>query len=288
MIYTAPMIRAGLRQHIASLYRRIFSIAEIESAPVLQWMCGVSLLFFYATYTRWIYDDAVTLDAVNRGEATCWPYFQSCTKLYFLNGLPGSYVQMGFYIVLLALMCACVYWIWRTQWVRVHAALLVLFLWKVIAMFVLAFTLSGNYDYYHIFLTFLLLFVPYKEFYMKLCFVVLYFLSVTTKFHQTWILGSYFTTLKTGTPVFSDAVAPILTNSVMFMQVVGAWFLMSRNMMYQRLALTYFTIFHLYSGILVHYLYPSIALTALLVLFGPLYRYTEPASEWSPKRLPSR
>ncbi len=273
LIYTTAMFRF---RRIGEYYKRLFSVSEIETTPVLQWMCGVTLLFFYATFTRWIYSDEATIDAVNRGAAYCWPYFQSCHALFFLHSLPYSYVQMTFYMGLLVSMCATVYAMWKKRWALVHALLSILFAWKLWVMFVLSYEISGNYDYYHVFLTFLLLVVPHKEYFLKLCFVVLYFLSVTTKFHQTWILGSYFTSLHTGTPLFPDAVAPLLTNTVIFMQVIGSWFLISRNWPLQRLSLTYFTIFHLYSGILVRYLYPSIALTALLVLFGPLYRYTPP------------
>lgn len=239
-------------------------------------MFGVSLLFFYATFNRWMYDSSGTVDQALRGSAVCWPYFQSCTKLYFLHALPYSYSQMAFYMALFVVLTCVAYCMWRGKWTLAHALLTVCFVWKVFVMFVLNYNISGNYDYYHVFLTFILLFLPFKEYFLKICFVALYFLSVTTKFHQTWILGSYFTTLELGTPIFPDAIAPLITNSVIFMQVVGCWFLLSRSPLRQRLALAYFATFHLYSIILVQYLYPTISLTALLVLFGPLYRYTPP------------
>jgi hypothetical protein len=58
------------------------------------------------------------------------------------------------------------------------------------------------------------------------------------------------------------------------MQIVGAWFLISKYRLLQRTALVYFTIFHLYSGILVFAMYPTITLPSLLILYGPAYRYT--------------
>jgi hypothetical protein len=57
--------------------------------------------------------------------------------------------------------------------------------------------------------------------------------------------------------------------------MVGAWFLMSSNKLPQRLAIIFFTAFHLYSGILVEYRYPATVLPTLLILFGPWYQHTK-------------
>jgi hypothetical protein len=50
--------------------------------------------------------------------------------------------------------------------------------------------------------------------------------------------------------------------------------LLSSKQLYQRLAFSFAVIFHLYSGIFVAYLYPTISLPPILILFGPLYRHT--------------
>jgi len=52
------------------------------------------------------------------------------------------------------------------------------------------------------------------------------------------------------------------------MQIVGAWFLFSSRWWLQRLALSFFIIFHLYSGLLVEYRYPATILPSLIILFG--------------------
>jgi hypothetical protein len=49
---------------------------------------------------------------------------------------------------------------------------------------------------------------------------------------------------------------------------------MSRNWVLQRISFAIAVFFHLYSGVLVYYNYPSVALPPVLILFGPLYRYT--------------
>jgi len=255
-------------------YRRVFSIAEIENSNVLKWFFGATLFSFYITFSNWIGNVTITTEAVANNFYTCWPYFQSCGDWYFLSALPYGYSQTMLYMFFFGLMTMVVYLIWKREFVLAHILVTILFVWKFFAIFILTDSIAGNYDYYHIVLTLILLFFPFKVFFLKLSFVLLYFLSSTIKIHEGWILGTYFTALQTGLPVFPDAIAPFITNLVIFMEMVGAWFLLSSNKLLQRSALVFFIIFHLYSGILVEFRYPATVLPALLILFGPLYRVT--------------
>ena len=259
---------------IRSWYRRLFSIAEIETNPTLQWFFGAMLLYFFSTFSQWISSPTLTVE--NAPYAVCWPYFQGCARLYFLRLMPYGYSQSIFYMALFGVMILIIYCMWRRQWVAAHALLLVLWLWKFFAVFVLSYTIGGVYDSYHLILTATLLFVPHKEYFAKVMFVFLYFLSSTVKFYPTWILGTYFTSLQLGVPLFPHAFTALITNTVIFEQVVGCWFLLSSNKIAQRLSLVYFTIFHLYAGILVLFDYSLISLPALLILFGPMYRHQYP------------
>jgi hypothetical protein len=99
-------------------------------------------------------------------------------------------------------------------------------------------------------------------------------LSTSAKIHPSWIEGGYFTALRTGLPFFSDWSVPIVTNAVILAEMIGSWFLLSRNLKLQRIAFIFFVLFHLYSGILVGYRYPATVLTFVLIVFGPWYRYT--------------
>jgi hypothetical protein len=266
---------------VLSRYRQIFSISEIESSSILQWFSGAMLLSFYVTFNGWISSSVATVESFKEGTHSCWSFFQTCGDWYTLSALPDGYSQTTLYMVLFGLMLLAVFYMWKGKWVFVHLLLSVLFLWKLIAMFLLSNALSGNYDYYHVVFTAILLLIPYKVFFLKLSFVLLYFLAATIKIDEGWILGSYFTSLKTGLPIFPDALTPLITNAVIFMQVVGAWFLLSTNKVLQRLALMYFIIFHLYSGVLVQYHYPAMVLPELLILFGPLTKNTIPLTKKS-------
>jgi len=258
----------------ARRYARIFSISEIERELILQWSFGASLFYFFVTFSSWIQRTNATAEAAQNGSAVCWPYFQDCTHLFFLHAFPYGYSQSTLYMFFYGLMCLIVYLMWKKEWTQAHALLMVLFLWKVFAVFFLSFVTPGPYDYYHLILTSVLLFVPFKEYFLKLAFVWMYFMSVTVKFTPGWILGTYFTSMRSGLPDFPAGLTVFLTNLVIFVQIVDCWFLMSRNWILQRLSFSFAVIFHLYSGVLVYYNYPSSALLPVLILFGPLYRYT--------------
>lgn len=271
-------------QSVRDLYRGLFSIEEIEREPILQWAFGGLLFFFFVTFNRWVNSPEMTIEYAERGAAVCWPYFQSCTDWFFLHEVGVGYSQTSFYMVLYSIMLIIVYAMWQKKWVLAHALMVPLLLWEILGTLVLSFSNAAPYHYYHIALTSILLFVPYKEFFLKLSFVFMYFMSVTTKLDPAWILGTYFTPLRDGLPWFPDIFIPLLTNLVIFMQIVGAWFLMSRNWILQRAAFAYFVFFHVYSGVFVLYFYPSVSLPSLLILFGPLYRYTPIPFSW--KTLP--
>ncbi len=175
---------------------------------------------------------------------------------------------MLLYMGLFCIMLTVVYLMYKKDWESAHFLLLVLWIVKVFFLFVLSKKLSGNYEYYDVILMLVLLFLPHKHFFLRLSFVWLYFLASTIKIHEGWILGTYFTSLQTGLPLFGDAVAPVVTGIVIAMQIIGSWFLLTNSPILQRTALVYFILFHVYSGILVGYRYPSVALVMLIILFA--------------------
>lgn len=257
----------------ARLYRALFSIAEIERQPILQWMFGATLFYFFVNFFVWIQANHVTAQSASEGRAICWPFFEQCGAFYFLDTLPYGYTQPAVYMIWYGVMALIVYYMWQLRWVRAHLLLSVLFLWKLFIIAV-SFASAGPYDYYHITLTAVLLGATHKEYFLKLSFVFMYFMSATIKFSPGWVLGTYFSSLEAGLPFIPRPLIIVATNIVIFGQIVEAWFLLSKNRILQRIALWYATLFHLYSGVLVSYTFPSIAVPPILILFGPLYRYT--------------
>ncbi|WP_316203130.1 MULTISPECIES: hypothetical protein [unclassified Bradyrhizobium] len=173
-------------------------------------------------------------------------------------------------MLLFGIMTGGVYAMYRGRWTAVHLAILVLFVVKLYFQLI-NYSFKGNFDYYHNLFCIIYLFSSHKKFFCRLGLVSLYFLSTASKITSSWILGEYFTALKTGLPIFPRGTEPVMTNLVIGMEMVGSWFLFNRTRFVQRAVLGFFVIFHLYSGILVGYHYPTIVLPPLLILFGPWF-----------------
>ncbi|TSC61479.1 MAG: hypothetical protein Greene041614_1054, partial [Parcubacteria group bacterium Greene0416_14] len=52
-----------IEQKLLFLYRRTFSIQEIESSRVLQWVFGALLFGFYVTFDNWVLRPGLTVEA---------------------------------------------------------------------------------------------------------------------------------------------------------------------------------------------------------------------------------
>lgn len=246
---------------------------EFEHNKVLQFALGALIFNYFIIFSGWITRSTASLEAITYKTYVCPAYFQSCADWYFLSSLPYGYSQSIFYMGMFALLLWAIYLLTERKWHEVQLVLIVPFLWHSLTIFFLSALKGGNYEYYVFLFGVILLFLPHKEFFLKLSLVLLYSLSVVAKIHPSWITGGYFTSLYQGLPLFPDWSIPFFTNFVMLMELVGAWFLFSKNQIVQRAVLIFFILFHLYSGILVGYRYPATVLPMLLICFGPWFRH---------------
>lgn len=265
-------------------YDRLFSLHELYDSKVLKAALAVVWFAFFVTFNRWTAEFRFTLEAVEQGRHLCWPYFQSCGDWYFLSGLPYGYTVNIWYMGVFAILGLSAWAMANGAWRAAHAWLWPLFIWKALVVLVFSMAQVGNYEYYHLVFSFILLACPHKLFFLKFSLVWFYFLSTAAKIHPTWTLGVYFTSLKTGLPIFPDSLTPLFTNLVILAEMVGAWWLLGSKNLWQRLMFVFFVIFHLYSGVLVGYRYPATVLPMLVILFGSWYQYTAPPGGW--KTLP--
>ncbi|WKA26406.1 hypothetical protein [Bradyrhizobium roseum] len=259
---------------VLSIYRAIFSVEEIATDVTLKWLSGAILLGFLVTFSTWMNSALTTVQAVKNSTYLCWPFFQSCKNLIFLSSFPEGYSQAVFYMILFGLIASASYAIYLGRWMYVHLAILFLFFAKIYLLLI-SYGFKGNYEYYHNFFCFTFLFCANKKFFAQLGLVFFYFLSTAGKIHPSWLLGQYFTALKEGLPIFPFGTEALMTNLVIAMEMVGCWFLFSRNPLIQRSVFAFFVAFHLYSGTLVGYRYPSIVMPPLLILFGPWFQAPE-------------
>jgi hypothetical protein len=257
-----------------SYYSTVFSIRELETNTVLKYVFGATLLSHLVTFSTWKGSVATTVSSFESGTHLCWPYFQSCGEWLFLKTLPEGYSQPTLYMALYALLLLSAYYMYRSEWELAHLALAPSYVWHTLVTFVITQELTGNYDYYLFVFSTILLVLPHKEFFLKLSVVLLYMLSTVVKIHDAWVVGSYFSSLQSGLPWFPGWSIPLFTNLVIAFEMVGAWFLLSTSPIRQRVFFVFFVFFHLYSGVLVGYRYPTIVLPTLIILFGPMYRHT--------------
>lgn len=254
-------------------YRNFFSIKEIENSTALLWVFGATLFSYFVVFSRWALSGALTVQTAMSGKESCHPYFQSCGDLYFLETLPYGYSQTTLYMGLFALLTLVVYLLHKKEYVLAHIFTLPVFLWHALCVFVLTDSYSGNYEYFLFAFAFALLILPHKQFFLKLFLILFYFLAGSIKIHEGWILGTYMSAMKTGIPVFPDSLVWLFTNIVILMEMVVVWFLLAKNKVLRNTALVLLIGFHLYSGILVGYRYPSTVLPTLIILFGMFPKY---------------
>lgn len=249
-------------------YSKLFAINEIEESKTLQVLFYAISASFFVTFCNWVENSTVSISSFLKGLYVCPPYFQTCGKYYFLEGLPYGYTQGLFYLILFLTLLYGLISAVKQNWESAHKAILITFAWKIIFIFFLTYGIGGNFDYYDCILAFIWLFLREKEYFAKVTFVTFYFMASTIKIHEGWILGNYFTSTILGAPFFNNNILPFFTNIVITMQMVGSWFLFSKNIKIQRLVFLYFLLFHMYSGIIVNYRYITISIPALIILFG--------------------
>lgn len=264
---------ANLSQNTSSayaFYRRVFFINEIEQDLLLRWFGGAILLGLLAEFNDWQLNVATTVQGIASDFSMCWPFFQSCQDYIFLDAFPYAHSQMIFFMGLFALIVLAAYALTTGRIIIAHICILLLFFAKIYLTLINAFY-NGNYDYYNTVFCIVFLFLPHKRFFASLSVAMLYTLSTVVKIHPSWTAGLYFTAMKPGMPIFPNSIVPIMTNLVIFMEMVMAWFLFSKRQWLQRSVLVFFILFHIYSGTLVGYHYPSIVLPALIVCFGTMF-----------------
>jgi hypothetical protein len=239
-------------------------VSQIESSislVIFMWWAFFSFAVSFSFYIGFGYTSPYS-------PLPCWPHFLNCKTILPLTPLPFGYGESIFYAWLLLLVVYGAYSLYQKKYFNAYICILLLWLWK---FFVLNVTYGiGNFDYYDLIIIGVFLFFSNKVHFLRLTFVVLYFLASTIKIGGGWIDGTYFTSLQTGVPLFPDGMAFIVTNIVIVMQIVGCWFLLSRNKYLFLFSFYFFIFFHLYSTILVGYRYPLTALFLEIILFSRL------------------
>ena len=260
------------KSKITTWYRDFFHIQEIEGSETLKIVVWVLLLGWFLEFSSWWRYSDFTVNAVEEGRHLCWPFFQSCGDWYFLALEPIGNTHVLAYGILFGFLIITAYSLLRGAYTRAHAFFLLLFIWEMVVL-LMSMRLAVNYWYFHIFYVVLLLFPAGKLMFLRLGAVLLYFFSGILKLNDGWLAGSYFKALSEGLYFIPDMLIPLATNAVIFLEIVLVWFLLSGNKMYRIPIVCILFIFHMYSVLYVGYVYPTIALSIVLVLFLSNERY---------------
>lgn len=227
----------------------------VESSLILKLLYYVFIfnsIFYFYTFDK---------------DSVCWPHFQTCKNFIHFQGLPLSYDLHYFLIICFGLLIYGSYLFYRRYYNLGLILLLIIFIIRVYFTFFGDYN-SGNFNYYDVYLLFIYLFLPKKELFLKITFVFFYFLSSSIKLDESFILAKYFTSLQLGAPIFDKNWVIFFSNLVIIMQMIGSWFLFSKNKTLRTAVYAYFTVFHLYSGLLVGYRYIITSIPFLLILFN--------------------
>jgi hypothetical protein len=244
---------------------QVLHLDEIDkTCKLIYW--GVIIGFLIA-FNFWAQMGMFTKSAYLNSSVSCPEYFQSCFKYIFFDGPPHSYGQTIFYAFLLVfIMLSCIYAL-KDKWLEAFVLLIPPTIFKFLGALFLVNEISTPFEYFHLTFVIILLFFPNKVSFFKISFCLIYFLSGTIKIHEGWILGTYFSSLRMGLPIFSDVLIPFLTNFVIFLEITLTWSLLSKNRKIQLLVVCLYIIFHLFSASIVGYRYPIHCLPLLIPLF---------------------
>lgn len=246
-----------------SNYSRIFNIDEIANSKRLQ----VVFWMVLAIATFDINLQSFTPNRMGKIPA-CWEHFLGCEQFFLLGSLPDSFQYTKMTAVILAMIFFSTLLAVKKRWALAHFLLSLVIIWKFVWNLIIFDYATSNFEYFHLIPSLALLFTKNKLLHLRFSWVLLYFFTPFVKLDEGWILGTYFSSLKSGLPLVSDWAIPIITNTVIVFELICSVGLISKNRLLQKASLSLWTAFHLYSTILVGFYYPVRCLTFLWSIFG--------------------
>jgi hypothetical protein len=265
------VVEEGNLSAFQRFYSRIFSLHEIRQDIALQLFGGAILIGYISTFSQWQMNPATTVQGEAVNALVCWPFFQNCKDWLWMQTMPYGYSQNTVFMGMFGLVALAAYGLLSKRFFLAHFCILILFIFKVYLCLISMFY-NIPYDLYHNFFNIIFLFLPHKRFFGSFTLIWFYFLSTASKIHPTWVWGGYFNELELGLALIPRGWEIFPCNLVIFMEMVISWFLLSHRKWLQRSVFSFFCFFHLYSGTIVGYHYPSIVMPPLLIFFGTLFR----------------
>jgi len=248
---------------LSSWYSNFFAVGEIAASLRLQCVFAVSWFICILDLQK---VDRSFLDRYKT--AHCWVYLSDCSQSYRGFSLPQSYDYPLFMTAIFALLAFAAWAAISKKWSKAHAALSIVILWKFIFSFILVNAHTTNFELFHLIPSFILLFTRNKLRGLKYTWALASLFAARVKFDQGWILGTYFSSMTLGLPLVPRILIPFATNIVIFFEILCSVWLLSRNQKIRKFSFWSWTLFHIYSAIIVGYFYPIRCLGFLWAIFA--------------------
>jgi len=248
-------------------YSRFFNLEEFNSfkqLPLVAYACAFNFLI-HADF--WLSRNAGTVESAKNKRFACPDYFQGCEKWLFLRHGIDQISHAVYFSFLLFVMFLFVISIYKKKWFYVHLIFIFLICNQLYFSFLSGTQIATAFEYFSLVTATVMAISTNRIADLRVTWVFLYFLAGLVKIHESWIVGTYFSTLRQGLYLFPDWSIPLLTNLVICSEICGIWFLLSKNKYVRLTIYTYFMIFHFYSAIYVNWFYPMLAIPTLTILF---------------------
>lgn len=254
---------------LAESWSRFFHLHEIASSKSLRAIYWVLIFGLFLSFYDWMGARQITIEAALNGGHICPPYFRNCGDWYFFDSWPEGFGEPLFYALLAGTVAISALGAITERWWLAHIFLIPSALWKLVYLVWMTYEAQVDYEYFSVPILFGWLLFARKEYFLRRTFVCAYLLAATAKFSSSWLGGEYFTSLTSGLPLFPMSTVPMVTLGVTVFEIFSPWLLLSskRSLRYPTVAL--WSLFHLYSVIIVNLRYPSVCLPILWCLFLP-------------------
>jgi hypothetical protein len=275
-----PGTVAGHFAPIRHWLENFFHTREVDRDPRLRIICAALLSYYFLTFYTW-WQSAPSLSTLGNKtfEYVPAPVFQNMRWLVFLN---FGQTQACLYVLgMLALLGLFSLFYLRSS---LLAMCLMAFLFvSKMYLYLDDLRLFRNFHHFHLFFTLVFLLSRDKLRFFRAALAVGYLMAAVVKISPSWLQGEYFNSLPEKLPLFPKInwVVTAAGLSVMTLESLGplAWF--TGITWLRRLSFGSFILFHMYSGLLVGFLYTSLmlplAVTSFLRFDRPLqagYRFS--------------
>ena len=252
---------------------------ELRFRSLLAW----AHLYFLLTFRWWLPTAEVF---TSEGLARCLSL-----PVWYLERLPrfGYHaVRWGFdgLVALSVLGCVLAY---RKSTFRYSWYLLAPLLLAKVYLYALDLRQFTTFHHMHLLMVILLMVSRRRLLGLRLGLALIYLVSGLGKLNPSWTHGEYFCSLGDGLPLLgaNPTVLTLAAWAVILLELIGPWLWFSPERNVRLLSLALFSLFHIYSGIIVGFSYTALMLPLLYLLLWPSERAIHRDSPVSSQDVPS-